>query len=829
MPTNNCSRCDLCYSSISNTGVSAVCVDGRGPLDSPIVFVGEALGSVEVEQALPFVGQAGQLLDQLIRDAELSDVSLRVTNVCRCRPPENRVPTPTEIEACRPFLAKELKLVKPKLIVCLGATAAQTVLRVRTLQEVRGRFFRSDEFNCTVLSTYHPAALLRQPKPASGEHPMRRLMVEDLKEAKYWLAHGIKRPVNLDFWAATSASAVRKLFEELESVDSFVLDLETTGFDRRNDKVLCGSFAWKPNQAAILPLRGQATVEHPLGEPFWSERMTRYILDRWHRLVSSGKRMSNHNCKFDGTFMVAGLGFLNLQPWFCDTMQGQHLLDENGPHDLEGLSGMYLGVSPWDEGIRNHLPNTKTPYSVIPPEELWRYACFDSHYTRRLEHEIILPRLQAEPKLLNLFNTLTMPMVNALTWMEVEGFGVDVYKLSVAIEENQRALATKVEKLFHLAGHDFKWKNSAVVAQVLFEEQGITPIKRTEKNKSWSTDAEVLDKLTGHPIVDALLDVRKTTKTIELLVGSETGEGKTGIRRYLDPNGNIHPVYSIHGTRNGRLSCTEPPLHNVPRDSEKYAIAVRNLFRASRPNWLLGEFDYDQAEFRVAAWHSQDPEVLKIFEENLDIHKFAAEAMFQVPYAKVDKEQRYLAKFINFGVLFGRGESSLDDQFHIGRDKAHAFMQNYWGRFSVLYGWMQEIKREARTKGVLELPSGRKRRFPGYRGDDPGKLADIERQALNFPCAGVVTDVMSMATVEIAEKGRKEDWVRFVLNHSLHDALYPSHHPDHIEESAHFIGTTMTKTRWGISLPVRGTVGKYWGDPEAKEYVFPAVTPLRKR
>ena len=149
-----CDRCLELYSTRTQT------VFGVGPVDPDICFVGEAPGADEDATGEPFVGAAGQLLNRIIAACGLKRSEVYICNTIKCRPPSNRVPTPDERLNCREYFERQIALVRPKYIVCLGATAAQNVLQTTTgIMKLRGRFHSYK--NTPVLCTFHPAALLR--------------------------------------------------------------------------------------------------------------------------------------------------------------------------------------------------------------------------------------------------------------------------------------------------------------------------------------------------------------------------------------------------------------------------------------------------------------------------------------------------------------------------------------------------------------------------------------------------------------------------------------------------------------------------------------------
>jgi DNA polymerase len=137
-------------------------VFGDGSAKAQLVFVGEGPGADEDAQGLPFVGRAGKLLTQMIEAMGLQRSDVYICNVVKCRPPGNRQPEPDEVEKCSPFLFRQLDVLQPKVIVCLGATAAQTLLQTnRGISHFRGQWM--DFRGYKMLATYHPAYLLRNP------------------------------------------------------------------------------------------------------------------------------------------------------------------------------------------------------------------------------------------------------------------------------------------------------------------------------------------------------------------------------------------------------------------------------------------------------------------------------------------------------------------------------------------------------------------------------------------------------------------------------------------------------------------------------------------
>ena len=150
-----CTKCDL------HKGRNKF-VFGVGNPNSDVLLIGEGPGAEEDKQGEPFVGRAGQLLNDILKAIKFTRQEVYIANVVKCRPPGNRTPLPEEMESCMPYLSKQIELIKPKLILCLGLVAAGALLKKKdSLGKMRGKIFEFN--NVKVMVTYHPAALLRNP------------------------------------------------------------------------------------------------------------------------------------------------------------------------------------------------------------------------------------------------------------------------------------------------------------------------------------------------------------------------------------------------------------------------------------------------------------------------------------------------------------------------------------------------------------------------------------------------------------------------------------------------------------------------------------------
>lgn len=176
--TNICS-CQKCPLGQTRTNF----VFGVGNVRARVMFIGEAPGADEDAKGEPFVGRAGQLLNKIIEAVELKREDVYICNILKCRPPNNREPQPSEMETCTPYLSKQIELVKPEFIICLGRISAHWLLQTNaSLTSLRGRVH--DYHGVKLIVTYHPAALLRNPnwkRPAWEDMKMFKQLYDEVK------------------------------------------------------------------------------------------------------------------------------------------------------------------------------------------------------------------------------------------------------------------------------------------------------------------------------------------------------------------------------------------------------------------------------------------------------------------------------------------------------------------------------------------------------------------------------------------------------------------------------------------------------------------------
>lgn len=787
MPRNkNCRNCGLWKGAVN------VCVWGDGPVDSSVVAIGEAPGEAEARTGRPFMGRSGKLLRSELAKAALSDVY--ITNIVKCRPPDNRDPTPDEIKACRPYLEEELATVKPEYVLTLGKPATKEVLGKAKITQVHGQVIESPPkwaYKFRGVPAFHPAYVLRDPSKLPA-------FQKDLERLRRTM-DGEKWDSEVE-WELLTSETLRRFVAEFQRAEEFSFDLETSSlkwFDPAS--TITSINIGLHDKAWIIPM-------HMHGSPYLGRPEAQRRLGKLLRLLSAGKAGIAHNGKFDNHWLYAKLGIrFDLR---FDTMLAHHVLDENNPHDLEYLAHHYLEAPQYDIPLKEKNWPTDLP-------QFFKYSGKDAVYTLRLK-QIFQKELKKDVTLRTLFYKLQMRASRALGGaVELEGIeevGLTINmpafaKQDVEIAAERDRLEAELNVAVRLARMKSRvpkktvnWNSPKQVGKILFGEIGVKPTILTAKGAP-STSEEALLELKGkHPVVDALLAYREAAKFHSTYI-----EGF----KELMVDGKLFISYKIHGTVTGRYSSR---LHSIPRDGK-----IRNLADAP-PGWKFVQGDFSQAELRIAAELSGDLELRRCFAPGgPDVHwstllhtiasgasAFYVKPAMETAWSLRDrvgvrpslgsaieilreaghdacikiwpgwKEARKRAKAINFGFLYGMYENKFIETcktkygFEPTFEEAAEYKRGYFSLYRGLPSWHDKMRKLVALNGFVRSLSGRVRRLPGINSSDRMLRNECERQAINSPVQGVIGDIKGMAMVEIHETIPHTD-LRLVGEH--HDAI----------------------------------------------------------
>jgi DNA polymerase-1 len=317
------------------------------------------------------------------------------------------------------------------------------------------------------------------------------------------------------------------------------------------------------------------------------------------------------------------------------------------------------------------------------------------------------------------------------------------------------------QQAFQEAGAPFNLGSPRQLCEILFDRMKLPVVKKTATGQP-STDEEVLQELAAnYPLPRLILEHRalsklKSTYTDKLpqMVNAQTGR--------------VHTTFSQATAVTGRLASTEPNLQNIPvRTAE--GRRIREAFIAP-PGHVLLSADYSQVELRIMAHLSEDPALLRAFQQGEDIHRATAAEIFGVPPVDVSAQQRSYIKAVNFGLIYGMSAFGLATQLNIERSAAQQYIDKYFARYPGVADYMQRTREIARAQGYVETVFGRRLWLPDIRAASGPRRAGSERAAINAPMQGTAADLIKLAMIEVQRWIERERLgTRLVLQ--VHDEL----------------------------------------------------------
>lgn len=346
------------------------------------------------------------------------------------------------------------------------------------------------------------------------------------------------------------------------------------------------------------------------------------------------------------------------------------------------------------------------------------------------------------PGLLNLAEKIEWPIISVLAAMEHEGIEIDKLELSKMSKEFEDIISGVEAEIFKHAKTEFNISSPSQLADVLFEKIGL-PKQFIKKTKSgFSTAASELDKLRGlHPIIDLVTKYREYSKLKSTYVDA--------LPKLVDQSNKLHTTFSLDVAPTGRLSSHDPNLQNIPVRTE-LGNRIRNAFVPGEGRVFVSA-DYSQFELRLAAVLSGEEDMISAFNNNADVHRLTAAKMYGINPEDVSKEQRYSAKAVNFGIMYGQGPHGLSQGTGMTRKEAQNFIDKYFEIRPKLKHYIDNTKKLAKEQGYVETIFGRRRPTPDVNSSNFMVREAAYRAAVNMPLQGSAADIMKLAMIKIQD------------------------------------------------------------------------------
>jgi uracil-DNA glycosylase family 4 len=756
MRNPDCRLCPLWQEALT------VCMPGDGNPNAPIWVVGEAPGETEDERGYPFVGKSGRPLRADIEEAGFDWGDIHITNTVRCRPPSNRTPTDEEIKICsEAYLLPELRRHRPHYLVAVGNSTLPIAIRgdvERPHKTQKDKVVVEKNVKVaesTLFPILHPAYALRNPAA-------RPLIQSDLQNLNRLFTVRTRTGIVADrYHFCTTPEQVKEAYKRLKDAPTVAFDIETHGYpdglDAHNQdfKVLCISFSPEPGEAWVLAAEHPevwlkyAALEGNDKTEFKYHNYVGLVREVTRRILEDPKRrVIAHNGLFDCTALRVHWGIR--VHWTYDTMIAAHLLNENESMSLKSLAPRYVGVRAWSEEIKWGRERKPKGSDVLPPvvipdlDKLMLYNARDTDYTLQL-YEYQKGWLELYPNLKRLFLRLSMPAARAVIELQVNGVYLDRTRLEERLQKNRALMRQYEAEIRQLVPLDrqgaFKLQSVPDLRWLLFEHFQFPVIKMTPKG-AISTDHDVLSALEeqfpDHPLMRSLTNYRKRAKY-----------QKTYLEKWynaLSEDGYVYFSYNPTGTVTGRYSGDG---QQVPRDT-----FLRSIIAAPSGTRLI-EVDLSQIELRIMAELSGDSTLVDIYNRNGDVHLNTASEVLEKPVERVTKDERSIAKPVNFGYAYGMQDDKMVNysrtQYGVSmsHEQAKEFRMRFFRAYPGILRYHREAQKHVHDYEEMISPIGRVRRLPDIRSNDRKVQMDCERQAVNNPVQGFGSDLMFMGLIRV--------------------------------------------------------------------------------
>lgn len=848
-----------------------------------IAFVGKAPTKQDAEAKLPFSDPTyGKYLKGFMSEAGIGPESVYYTNVVdrgAWDVPEWQYKE-TLVAQTSQFW-EEMRWLKSKgvkVVVALGQEAANAFGITESLTKTRGSIYEidlnwegvvTDPFgepcDFVVIPTYSPQQLKRsggrQRKSGSVSANQLTTWVSDLKKAQDLRLHGYKRPVERFNIKPTLDEVLSFVDEVTKNNTPVAVDIETSGLDPKRDKVICIGMATSSEDAICIPIyetgKDVARLTH-----YWSTGQQQRVKIAVEKVLTQCPLLLQ-NAVFD-------LGYLSNAGWNTqlrpehDTLLLDHAIDPEQTHKLGDIVSRY-GATPYWKGEFNFR---KTSIWEMDPKELRDYNCRDCIVI----HQVLDPMLKAlKEEGTEVAYTDNLDMVPVIIHMQSTGVPVSKSRLQSFKKSLESSIDEAKEKLYELGNlpEGFNINSDDDVRLLLYgymspkfkaassytKHKPATKVYQNKKKlhgvatgtktmwvpKKWkSTDSGVPSvskdgllsyRVDGQNRLDQIKKLKKPThdhlaeralieKSIQWT--ELFNEYKVYEKMYttytsypIKADGRVHPSYLIHGTSTSRLSSNNPNLQQQPKKNKE----LRKIFIAPAGHTIVSA-DYSNLEFRCMAYETQEPSMLAVIENGLNMHDENTKSLFNIDESHPQWElHRRAAKIFQFASQYGGGPRTIYEKvlnevpgLRLTYSDFMKSVDKWYAEKPVYNQWCTQIKEQAKTDRCVWNSFGRNRTLYGYE-------REIENQALNFPIQSSAAYIINKASVLIYKRIVDEGW-QAAIQTQIHDQLVFEVDTDQLDSFIReIVIPEMTRPfQWHGRLaefPVDVEVGPSWGELKA--------------
>lgn len=400
------------------------------------------------------------------------------------------------------------------------------------------------------------------------------------------------------------------------------------------------------------------------------------------------------------------------------------------------------------------------------------------------------------------YDDIDLPLVGVLACMERTGAALDVDHLKALNESTSAEVDRLRAAIYASAGHEFNVDSPKQLSEVLFDELGLTPKKKTRSG--YSTNASVLKELTEeHELPGLMLEYREYAKIKSTYIDA--------LPRMRAEDGRVHTSFNEMVTTTGRLSSSDPNLQNIPVRTD-FGRQIRTCFVPLGEGEVFVSADYSQIELRLLAHLSGDEHLIASFNSGEDFHASTASRVFGVPMDDVTPQMRSRAKAVNFGIVYGQQAYGLSQSLHIPFYEAKEMIDRYFEVHPGVRTYLDDVVAQAHKDGYAVTLFGRRRYIPELKAKNAAQRGFGERTAMNHPMQGTAADIIKLAMRQVQDELVARDLgTRLMLQ--VHDELDLSVPESEVEEVSDLLTSVMESVvELSVPLLVDVSAGANWAE-----------------
>jgi DNA polymerase-1 len=587
------------------------------------------------------------------------------------------------------------------------------------------------------------------------------------------------------------------LIKELKKVEKskiVSIDTETTSLDYMSAKLVGISMSHTPNEAFYIPL----SHDYPSAQEQLDKN---YVLKKLKPWLESNNKKVGQNIKYD--MHIFENYNIKMGGVFFDSMMESFVLNSTASrHDIHSLAKKYLGYETVQYEEIAGKGAKQIGFNEVNIEEATKYAAENADITLKL-HQQLWEKLEAIPKLKEIYARIERPIIKILQEMEHNGVLIDSNILNAQSALLARTIENLEKEIYKISGGSFNISSPKQLQEILYEKLELPILGKTPKGQPSTAENVLQDLAQDYELPRIILDYRALVK----LKTTYTDKLPMQVNKITN---RIHTSYHQAVAATGRLSSSNPNLQNIPIRKPE-GRKIRQAFIAPEKHLLLAA-DYSQIELRIMAHLSKDGGLIKAFKNDEDIHKITASEVYNTDLKDITKEQRRSAKAINFGLIYGMSAFGLARQLGINRSEAQKYVDLYFEKYPKVKEYMDETKSFARENGFVSTIHGRRLYLPEINSKNHQRKMYAERSAINAPMQGSAADIIKLAMISVDE-WLKKSFSDAKIIMQVHDELVLEANKNQIDEIAEKVKMLMEgATKISVPLKVEYGIGNNWDE-----------------